>query len=354
MRRRSNFGQYGGHIEVLDMYEDWRDERLLEEADGRADFATFLFGPVSQSVYKGYQRVQPQYRRYASIEGPRDFRAHRIRGLNDLVGFGYVGEFGEFPEMKRTERPSAAIAVDTYGAQYRVTRHLIRSDDTGEIVNGIPENMGRQAGLFVSRLLISLIESNPVGPDGVQMFHATHNNTHVLPASEDALATVVGAMEDQVDDSGNPIVIRPATVAVKSLRMQMIFRRILQSQFTGTSIEYTPGAAGLGSAIFDKGNLNPLSQDVLPLDGVVRDPFWTDANDWYVFADPNDVPGFALAFLDGNETPFVGIKNPEVRNALGPGEDPYLFEPENLAYKVRLDTGAAPVDYRGVARSIVP
>lgn len=354
MRRRSNFGQYGGHIEVLDMYEDWRDERLLEEADGRADFASFLFGPVSQSIYKGYQLVQPQWRRYMSKESPRDFRQMRIRGLNDLTGFGYVGEHGDFPEMKRTERPSAAIAVDTYGAQYRITRHLIRNDNTGELINGIPEAMGRQAGYFVARLAIGLIESNPNAPDGSPMYGAGRGNAHVLPLSEDALATVVGAMEDQLNDDGNPIIIRPATVAVKTMRMQLIARRVLQSQFAGTQIQYTPGAAGLGSAIFDKGTLNPLASDVLPLDAVVRDPFWTDPTDWYVFANPDDVPGFALAFLDGNETPFVGIKNPEVRNTLGPGEDPYMFEPENLAYKVRLDTGAAPVDPRGVSRSIAP
>ena len=67
----------------------------------------------------------------------------------------------------------------------------------------------------------------------------------------------------------------------------------------------------------------------------VREAFFNDVTDWYLFADPNSVPAFAIGFLNGERRPFIGLKNPEVRNALGPGVDPYTFELDSVDFKVR-------------------
>jgi len=177
------------------------------------------------------------------------------------------------------------------------------------------------------------------------MATAGRGNFTTLALSEDTLADAIAAMEAQVDDSGYRIVIRAANLVVKSARMQLTAKRILRSQETGTSIQYT-GAAGVGSAIMDKGNLNPLA-DILPYDAVIREPFYSDSNDWRLFADPADIPAFAIGFLNGREEPFVGLKNPEVRNALGAGQDPYTYEFDTIDFKVRHDFGTAAVDPRG-------
>jgi len=349
------YGHYGKPIRLLEAYISWRDERLanteLMEADSKADFASFLFGPISKSVYKGYSRVQSQYRRYASIESAQDFREHRITGLNSLLGLGYVGDHGEYPEMRRTERLPASYVVDTYGGVYSITRQAIRNDDTNQLLNRVPDDMGRAAGRFVTETIVALIESNPNAPDGNPMFSSGRGNETTAALSEDSLATAIGAMEQQVDDDGYHIVIEPRTLVVQSPRMQLIANRIIRSQETGTTQTYT-GAPGAGTDVMDKGTLNPLN-GILPADGVIRDPFFTDANNWYLFADPNDVPAFVLAFLDGNEQPFIGLKDPLVSNALGPGKDPYEYDIDTLDYKMRLDFGGAPVDPRGAYRGVV-
>lgn len=347
------YGQFGKPIRLLESYKSWRDERLeLQEADSKADFAQFLFGPIKTSMYRGYSRIAPQYRRYARVESASDFRATRITGLNQLRGIGYVGDHGEYPEMRRTERPSASIVVDTYGGVYSITRQLIRNDDTNELLNRVPEDMGRDAGRFVAEAMIALIESPGNAPDGAAFFSVGRGNEVPDALSEDSLATAIGAMENQLDDDGNRIVVNPAVLAVKTARMQLIANRIIRSQDTGTTVNWT-GAAGVGSGVFDKGTYNPLS-GILPNDGVVRDPYFTQNNRWYLLADPNDVPGFSIAFLDGNEQPFVGLKNPQVRNALGPGEDPYEFDIDTLDYKCRLDFGVAAIDPRAAYRSTAP
>jgi hypothetical protein len=346
------YGHFGRPIRLLEAYIDWRDERLeLAESDSKADFPEFLFGPIRRSLYQGYSRVQPQYRRYARIESAQDFRETRIVGLNSLTGIGYVGDHGEYPEMRRTERVGAGVVVDTYGGVYSITRQLIRNDDTNELLNRIPEDMGRAAGRFVVDALVAIIENPGNAPDGAAFFSSGRGNQGTAALSEDALATAISAMEQQLDFDGYPIVVTPTTLIVQSPRMQLTANRIINSQLTGTAVNWT-GAAGVGADVMDKGNLNPLN-GILPNDGVIREPYFHDANDWYLFADPNDVPAFALAFLDGQEAPFVGLKNPVVRNALGPGEDPYEFDIDTIDYKVRLDFGAANVDPKGAYRSVV-
>ena len=105
--------------------------------------------------------------------------------------------------------------------------------------------------------------------------------------------------------------------------------------------------------VFDKGTLNPLN-DILPLDGVIREAFMSDSNDWYLFADPQQVPAFAIGFVGGKREPFVGIKDPTVRDAMGAGMDPYTFDFDSIEFKVRHDFGVAPVDPRGAFRAVVP
>lgn len=320
----------------------------LEEAATKATFPEFLFGPIETSIYKGYTRVQPQWRRYARVENLSNFRPRRIKGLWGIRGIGYVGDGGEYPEMRRTERPSASLVIDTYGGVYSVTRQAVLNDETGELLRSNPEEMGYEGGLFITNTIIAFVESNPTAPDGTPVFDASRNNTPAVDLSEDSLATAISTMENQTDDDGRQIVVRPRTLAVQNVRSELIANRIIRSQLTGAQATYT-GAAGAGTDVFDKGADNPLA-GILPNDAVVRDPYWTDTNNVYLIADPNDVPAFAAGFLNGRDEPQVFLKNPEARNAMGGGTDPYTWEWDSVDYKVRLDVGVGTVDPRGIYR----
>lgn len=334
-------------------YKEWRDNRLeLDEADSKADFPSWLWGPVRRSVWQGYSRIEPQYRRYARIENMPDFRPRLLYGLNALKGFGYVGDHGEYPGLRRTERGGPSLVIDTYGGIYGITRQAIINDDSGELLNRNPADMGYEAGIFVAESLVSLIESNPTAYDGDTIWSGTRGNQTTNALSEDALADGITFMESLFDDSGYRIMVKAATLVVKSARMEMIARRIVNSTVTGTQVTYT-GAAGAGTNVFDKGVLNPL-EGIISGDGIVREPFLSDPNDWYLFADPNDVPVFAAGFLNGQEQPAVFLKDPAVRNALGPGTDPYSWEIDSVDFKVRHDFGVAAVDFRGTYKGIVP
>jgi hypothetical protein len=303
-------------------------------------------------VWQGYSRIEPQYRRYARVENMPDFRPRLLYGLNALKGFGYVGDHGEYPGMRRTERGGPSLVIDTYGGVYAITRQAIINDDSGELLNRNPSDMGYAAGIFVAETLVALIESNPLAYDGLTIWNNTRGNQTTAALSEDSIADGITFMESLFDDSGYRIMVKAATLVVKSARMEMIARRIVNSTVTGTQVQYS-GAAGAGTTIMDKGVLNPL-QGIISGDGIVREPFLSDPNDWYLFADPNDVPVFAVGFLNGQEQPSVFLKDPAVRNALGPGTDPYSWEIDSVDFKVRHDFGVAAVDFRGTYKGVVP
>ena len=347
------YGDYGRPVMLFEAYEDWRNEMLaLDEADTKADFPSFLFGPVRQSIWHGYEKVTPQYKRYARVENTPDFRERRLRGLNGFAKPGYVGDAGEYPVVKRSERPAASLVVDTYGSQYSITRQALINDDTNELLNSVPTELGDAAGQFVVESIIALIESNPNAPDGVAMYHATHGNTSTNALSEDALVDALTGLTKQRDENNRRIRVTPKTLLVPTPRLQLVAGRILSSQQTGAQLAYT-GAAGAGAAIFDKGNVNPLA-GILPADAVVYDPYLTDQTDWYLFADPSAVPSFAVGFLNGQEAPQVLLKDPVTHITLGgSGQDPYQFDIDSVDFKVRLDFGVAPVDYRGSYKAVV-
>jgi hypothetical protein len=356
---RSRYGRWGRRLRIFDTFQGWaadpKVQEAIQEAETRADFAEFLMGAIRTATLRGYQYAAPQWDRYMGVESAQDFREHRAKGLSGMSGIHHLGELGEYKEMRRARRPVVSYAVDTYGATYSLSRHLIINDDMKQILSSTPEEMGKAMGRFVTRTAVALIESNPNYVDGAPVFSATRGNEVTDPLSEDSLANLFTWMENQLDENGDEITLTPNVLAVKTLKLQLIAKRIVRSQETGTTINYTGGGVGVGTASFDKGTYNPLFNMLDPDQGVIRDPYFQDPNDYYLFADPGENPAFIMAFLNGERDPYVGLKNPETRSALPSGtDDPYTFEMDTIDFKIRHDFGAAVVDFRGAARGRVP
>jgi hypothetical protein len=89
-------------------------------------------------------------------------------------------------------------------------------------------------------------------------------------------------MESQLDDDGYRIMIRPRPGREVG-RHGDDREPDHQLAVTGTTVNWT-GARGRRLEVMDKGTINPLA-GILPGTGRPR-AFLSDANDWYLFADP--------------------------------------------------------------------
>jgi hypothetical protein len=383
---RTNFGRWGGHIELFDLYEGWRHDRLqcveaginprtrqpfegalleafnagnlaLIEAspDAKADFAAFLWQPVQANFYRGYQYVEAQWDRYLGVESVNSFDEVRIQGVNNLTGIGYVGELGQYPGMRRTIRPEAAIVIDTYGGVYSMTRKLLRSNGAQRLTGDIPEQLGRAFADFVVRTFIAMVIANPNAPDGTAMYHTSRGNTTTATLSEDSIVDAAVWLRTRTDPDGRPIRTDVRSVVVQNDRPALRIRQAINSQLVQWQ---TVGGTTLADDRMGRGNLNALNDaGLIPADGVIVDPYLPDANDVYYFADPNTNPAFIAAFLDGQRQPMLGMADATVMhlaNSNGNGHDPYSYEGDTVDYKGRHDFGITALEPLATYRQTPP
>jgi hypothetical protein len=378
---RTDFGIWGGHVELFEHYYGWRDYRqaciengvnprtgqpfeaqllealntgntaLLEASpDTKADFATFLWEPIQANFYQGYDYVQAQWEKYLGIESVNTFDEVRIKGINGLSGIGYVGDLGQYPGLRRTFRPEAAIVVDIYGGIYAMSRKLLRSQGVEKITQRNPDDMGQAMADFVTQMFVALVVANPTAPDGTAMYHSSRGNTTTADISEDSIVDAAVWLRTRKDPDGRPIRSNIRSAVVQNDRPALRIRQAVNSQLTGIVDNDIP------TTQMGRGTSNPLaSSDLLPADGIVIDPWFPDANDVYYFGDPNRNPAFVAAFLDGQRRPLIGMEDATVMHlsiSNGSGHDPYSYLRDTIDYKTRHDVGVTAVEPLSTYRQV--
>jgi len=73
--------------------------------------------------------------------------------------------------------------------------------------------------------------------------------------------------------------------------------------------------------------------------------YWTDANDWVLTTDFNEVPTIEVGFLDGNEEPELFIQDTPNQGS--------LFSNDQIVYKIRHTYGGNVMDFRGMYKAVV-
>lgn len=358
---RGRYGDWGKHIELFELWEaanedptafeamveSLGDEHLLQEGtgapEGRADFPFFLQTVIRYRMRERFANVASRWRDFVGVESAQDFRAHETSELGSIVGMEPIRENDSYPRMRSREAPGPQYSVAKHGGVYSVTFELIVNDETDKILNRIPREIGATSANYKSQAVISFIESNPTySVDGLALFHATRGNEFTGTAAdptEDNLVTIVESMTLRRDVDNLPITITPQKVIVRQLRQKL---RIQQAVRSAQTIERT--AAVVGTTTFARGQDNPVSYDggILPSDAVSQEPWLNDADDWYVLGNAGpDRAAIIMAFLRGRQEPFIGLKDPMVRDAMGAGKDPYSFETDGIDFKVRDIFGTA-------------
>lgn len=345
----SRYGMYGKHVELYSLYEECINDDavaeqmgLLQEAtgtgapEGRADFPIFLQTVIRYRMRERFATIASKWQQYAGVESAQDFREHRVNQMNGLIGIAPVKENGEYQRMRSSEEVGPSFAVAKYGGVYGVTMELIINDETDYILNRAPGEIGRHSAEYKAQVLVAFIESNPTyGPDGNPFFSSARGNEYTGSAAdptEDNLVTFIESMTLRRDSNGIPFNVQPSKIMVRGARQQLRFQQILRSSQT---IERTAGAAG--NVVFSRGSDNPLSynNDFLPSDAVMTEPWLNDPDDYYIFGNVQDRPAFIMSFLRGQQEPFIGLKDPGVRNAMGAGTDPYSWDFDSIDFKVR-------------------
>ncbi len=296
----------------------------MREAIDSATFANVLGDSITRRLIGDYRQTSHYdvWRYLAGTPVPlNDFRSNertRMGGYGDLPA---VAQGAGYQALSSPTDEKASYAVTKRGGTEEVTLETIKNDDVG-IIMRIPMKLSRAARRTLSKFVLDFIKDNPTIYDSKTLFHASRGNLGDAALSADTLAAARIAVLKQTElSSADRIGIPPVNLWVPFDQEETAFNLFRRQNNNDTTF------------------VQSLQMTVLPV------WYWTDANDWAVSADPNDIPIMELGFLDGNEEPELFVQdNPTVGS---------LFSHDKITYKIRHIYGGNVVDYRGVYKSVV-
>jgi hypothetical protein len=285
-----------------------------------SDFPVLLENTMHKALLSAYATAPDTWSRFCARGSVSDFRAHNRYRLGSLGNLDSLTELAEYTNKPLPDGEKAQISATTRGNIINLSRQMVINDDLGAFV-GVASMLGRAAARTIEATVYALLAENAgLGPtmlDGDTLFHANHGNiTTGAALASAALDLDRVAMASQMDISGNDYLdLRPAVLLVP-LSLGSTARVINDAQYdpdTANKLQKPNSVRGLFSDVVDTPRMT----------GTRR----------YLFAAPTEAAVLEVAFLDGNDTPYV--------------EQEAGFSVDGTRYKVRLDFGVAAVDYRG-------
>ncbi len=282
-----------------------------------SDFPYLLENSLGKELQRAYGTFAETWRRIATVGSVPDFKVNpRIR-MGSFNSLDTVLEGGEFTHGTIGEEKETIQAL-TKGKLISLTRQAIINDDLNGFMR-IAGLMGRAAARTIGNDVYSVITANAAMADGTAIFHADHSNLAGTGAAP-TVATVGAArsaMRLQQDLNSNDYLDIQPSIILGPVALEDTLKVLMAS-------ETNPANAN-----------SKVPNAVRNAAEVVTDPR-LDANSttaWYLIANPELVPLVEVAFLDGNETPYLESKNG--------------FTIDGVEWKVRLDYGTDSMDHRG-------
>lgn len=311
-----------------------------------------------------------------------------------------------YPELGFPTDQEATYAVMTKGGIITVTRRMIIDDDL-RVLNGIPAKIAKASAYTLNQFVFDLMLSyNSSGInqaniyDSAVLYVTAHKNNITGALGYDNLSTLLDAMYHQVewgyktDSTNDPLASGGTTLNVttgtgqyfKAGDLVWLEGEILRVDSVSTDaltvargvFGTTAASHALGTDVYKvsqilatqrpnlwvprglRGTALQLKNSEFNPEGAeravntLRDSFEVtdatvylrgDENNYYLSAQPGDVEGIEIGFLNGREDPEILVQDqPTVGN---------VFIYDTIRYKVRHEYGGAVVDFRAFAGAIV-
>jgi phage major head subunit gpT-like protein/phage head maturation protease len=292
---------------------------IVERMLSTSDFTAIMGDTVDRALRAGYQSAPSALMAVARKSTARDFRRKTKLQISEAPTLEKVNEGGEF-KFGALHDAQESYRIDTFGKIIAVTRQLLINDDVGAFTD-MSAKWGEAAADFEAQHLVDLLETGagdgPVMDDGNTLFHADHGNIADTAAAItiDSLAVARLKMRKQKGLAGRPINVRPRFLVVPP-------EKELEAEQVLASIQAT------------------TAEDVNPFGGkldLLVETRLSSATRWYLVSDPATTEGLEYSYLQGEEGPQIETKQG--------------FEIDGMAFKVRLDFGAAFLEHRGWFRN---
>jgi len=299
------------------------DQSRLVESLGTASLGNVLGDSLARRMLAEYRAAVDfdGWRQIADVVPVNDFRMqHRTRwgGYGDLPT---VAEGAPYTALGSPGDEEATYKAAKKGGTEDVTIEMIKNDDVGAI-RRIPTKLSRSAKRTLAKFVFDFLQNNAAIYDTKALFHIDHANLFTAALSKAELATHRLAMLKQTElTSADRLGITPT-------------RLIVPVELQETAVDLFKLSTNN-----ERTFIQSLTMNIIPV------WYWTDANDWCTAADPADIPGIEVGFLDGREEPELFVQDAPTSGA--------MFSNDKLTYKLRHIYGGAVTDYRAFTKAVV-
>jgi len=308
---------------LLEMQEVPRDRaELIRAAFSTSTLSGALAAAAEREAMTAFREAPSAWRQIVKTRPAPDFRERE--GLRPYLKGGRLEQVGPDGEIKHAaiDKDTYPFQVKTFAKMFAVTRQTIINDDIGAVFELLQE-LGRQGARSIADAVAALILANPDN-----FFHADNGN--LIDGADSALAVkglglAVQALREQKDSDAKAIDVEPKTLLVPPA-LEATGRQVLASQ--GILIDGNDSAVVIPDGNPWKGIAN------LAVDSRLAD----QAAEWYLFADPRNVPAIVVSFLNGKEGPTVE-------------QDDTNFNLLGRQFRCFFDFGVDDADPRGAVKS---
>lgn len=284
-----------------------------------SDFGAVLMDVANKAMLQGWEQAGETFQQWTKEGVLSDFRTAHRAGMAGFPTLPKVLEGAEYTYIS-TDDHAEPIALATYGAIFSITRQAIINDDLSAF-SSIPAKLGAAASRTIGDLVYAILTSNPKLSDNKAIFHADHHNliTSATGLDAETLGDARRKMRLQTDSKGNTLNVNPAFVIVPAA-LESTGLQVLNS----TAVPGSENNSGIHNPVANMGQL-------------IVEPRLDKANTdhWYL-ASAQGTDTIEVAYLDGQSVPYI--------------EQQEGFTVDGAAFKVRIDAGVAPLDYRGLAK----
>lgn len=284
---------------------------------GSSDFPYILANVAKKSLMSAYDLAPSTWQAWCRSTETSDFKTMYINALSEAPDLVTKLPGGAY-KMATFSENRESYAIGTFGREFAMTREMVINDDLGAF-NRIARAFGQSAKRKINELPYAILVANGNMADGNALFEATYHKNYASSAgalSVTSLATAFASFRRQTDLSGEQILNIVPKFLIIPPELEVVARQLLNS--------------AMDPVLTNSAAVNPFAGRLQ----IVVDAELTDATDWFLAADPNQIDTIEVCFLSGARGPVL--------------ESMEDWPTDAIRYKVRIDVGAKAIDHRGL------
>jgi|GEM_PF-1443769 len=301
-------------------FDSFDRDLLVREMVQSSVISNILQNVADKAMQNAYQLTPVTYPMWTKHGVLNDYKPALRAQLSEVPLLENVGKGAEYKLITLTDA-GEWIQLSKRGNLFTITREDILNDDMHALVD-FPARWATAARMTINQDVYQTLTANPkMGYDSTPIFDPTHNNiatTLKKAPSKDSLQAAIQAMMLQTGlKTATPLNIRPKFM-LTPVALMFASKQLLQSAAD-------PAAPNAGA-------VNVL-HDIVTM---ITDPLLDVVNPsaWYLAADPAITDTIEVAFLNGQDTPYI--------------EQQSGFQVDGFTYKIRIEYGVKALDWRGL------